>query len=108
MIAVARIKKGPAVYVLRCRDGALYVGMSTDVKARVATHNAGRGAKALRGRLPVTLVMVVRCKSASDARRLEAALKRYRRADRLRLVDGDRALLRAAKTRAQRPRTTRR
>ena len=33
------------VYVVRCADGSLYTGISTDVPARVAAHNAGRGAR---------------------------------------------------------------
>lgn len=44
------------VYVLRCVDNSLYCGWSSDVKARVKTHNTGKGAKCLRGRLPVELV----------------------------------------------------
>ncbi|HHQ14876.1 MAG TPA: GIY-YIG nuclease family protein [Chromatiales bacterium] len=44
------------VYVVRCSDGSLYTGVSTDVPARIAVHNAGRGAKYTRSRLPVELV----------------------------------------------------
>ncbi|ACN13551.1 conserved hypothetical protein [Desulforapulum autotrophicum HRM2] len=46
------------VYLLRCNDGSLYCGVTTDVAARVATHNDGKGAKYTRSRLPVTLVAV--------------------------------------------------
>ena len=43
------------VYLLRCRDGSLYCGWTTDLAARLETHNSGRGAKYTRSRLPVEL-----------------------------------------------------
>ena len=44
------------VYIVRCADGTLYTGATIDLQARIETHNAGKGAKYTRGRLPVTLV----------------------------------------------------
>ena len=44
------------VYIVRCADGTLYTGATTDIQARIKVHNAGKGAKYTRGRLPVTLV----------------------------------------------------
>ncbi|MBP5448872.1 MAG: GIY-YIG nuclease family protein, partial [Spirochaetales bacterium] len=44
------------VYIVRCADGTLYTGATTNLQARIETHNAGKGAKYTRGRLPVTLV----------------------------------------------------
>ena len=46
----------PFVYIVRCSDGTLYTGWAVDVAARVKAHNAGRGAKYTRMRLPVKLV----------------------------------------------------
>lgn len=43
-------------YVLLCSDGSFYGGYSPDVAARVRTHNAGKGAKYTRSRLPVKLI----------------------------------------------------
>lgn len=43
-------------YILRCADGTLYTGYATDVARRVKVHNAGRGAKYTRTRLPVEAV----------------------------------------------------
>ncbi|MBQ8925472.1 MAG: DUF1653 domain-containing protein [Clostridia bacterium] len=43
-------------YILRCADGTLYTGYATDVGRRVKAHNAGRGAKYTRTRLPVEAV----------------------------------------------------
>jgi putative endonuclease len=67
------------VYVVRCTDGSFYVGIARDVAARLAAHDAGRGAKYTRGRGPVTLLARRRCQSKGDALRLELALKRLRR-----------------------------
>ena len=44
------------VYILRCSDGSLYTGVSTDVNRRVETHNKGKGAKYTRSRIPVSIV----------------------------------------------------
>ncbi|MEG2676465.1 MAG: GIY-YIG nuclease family protein, partial [Clostridia bacterium] len=41
------------IYILECADGTLYCGYTNDIVARVATHNAGKGAKYTKGRLPV-------------------------------------------------------
>lgn len=63
------------VYVVRCRDGSLYTGISTDVTARVARHNAGRGARYTRSRRPVELIYTETKRSRSTALRREAAIK---------------------------------
>ncbi|MCP4722977.1 MAG: GIY-YIG nuclease family protein, partial [Desulfobacteraceae bacterium] len=44
------------VYLLKCADLSLYCGITNNLKARIDTHNAGKGAKYTRGRLPVELV----------------------------------------------------
>jgi putative endonuclease len=44
------------LYIIRCRDGSLYTGIATDVPRRLAMHRAGKGAKYLRGRGPLSLV----------------------------------------------------
>src|SRR5262245_43543088 len=83
------------VYVLRCSDGSLYTGITVALDARVTRHNAGRGAKYTRSRLPVALAWSRRCPTATVARRVEHAIKRLARADKLRLIAGDAALWRA-------------
>ncbi len=77
------------VYVLRCGDGSLYTGVSTDVAARVATHNRGRGARYTRSRLPVALAHVEKKRSRSAALRREAAVKSLSRTDKLKLIDSE-------------------
>jgi putative endonuclease len=68
-----------SVYLARCSDGTLYTGIALDVTARIAAHDAGRGARYTRGRGPLTLCAVRRCASKGDALRLELALKRLPR-----------------------------
>jgi predicted GIY-YIG superfamily endonuclease len=74
------------VYVVRCADGSLYTGISTDVVARVAAHNAGRGARYTRSRRPVEVVHTERKRSQGTALRREAAIKALSRAQKMTLV----------------------
>lgn len=75
------------VYLLECRDGSLYTGVTTDVAARVATHSAGEGARYTRSRLPVTLVYSENVTDRSSALRREAAIKRMSAANKRLLVN---------------------
>ena len=79
------------VYIVRCVYGTYYTGYTNDLKRRIAMHNAGRGAKYLRGRGPVTLVYVKACRSLGTALKTECALKKKSRAEKEKLVrkDGD-------------------
>ncbi len=76
------------VYVVRCRDGSLYTGISTDVEARVARHNDGSGARYTRARRPVRLLYTERKRNRSYALRREAAIKSLSRAEKIDLVAG--------------------
>ena len=64
------------LYLLETAKGALYTGITTDVARRLVEHDAGRGAKALRGRGPLVLVHHEVVGSRAEALRLEAAVKR--------------------------------
>ncbi len=74
------------VYIVRCSDASLYTGVTNDPAKRLAAHNAGRGAKYTRSRLPVALVHIERkrCKGAALAR--EALIKRLSRHTKLALI----------------------
>ena len=65
------------VYVLRCGDGSLYTGITTDVPRRLAEHASGgpRAAKYLRGRGPLSLAFSVRVEGKSAALALERWVK---------------------------------
>ena len=67
------------VYIVRCADGSLYTGYARDPERRVATHNAGRGARYTSGRRPVRLVYVESFDAVGDALRREYELKRWPR-----------------------------
>lgn len=64
------------VYILRCSDGSLYTGISTDVQRRFAQHAAGRGAKYFRGRSPRRIVYLESGHDRSSASRREMAIKK--------------------------------
>jgi putative endonuclease len=78
------------VYVLRCRDGSLYTGITTDLRRRLAAHRAGRGARYTRARLPVRLVYREPIGTRAAALRREAAIKRLPRPAKLSLVSSRR------------------
>ena len=75
-------------YILRCRDGTLYTGTSSDVDRRAAVHNSGKGAKYTRGRGPVEVVYREECADKPAALRREYAIKRLTRAEKLALIAG--------------------
>ncbi|MDQ3677043.1 MAG: GIY-YIG nuclease family protein [Actinomycetota bacterium] len=74
------------VYLLRCRDGTLYCGWTTDVQHRLAAHRNGRGSRYTASRLPVQLVLAQPMSDRSAARREEARIKRLTRRQKLELV----------------------
>ncbi len=74
------------VYILRCSDGSLYTGWTNDPEHRLAVHNAGRGAKYTRSRLPVELVRLEEYNSREEAMKREAALKKLSRKEKLELI----------------------
>jgi putative endonuclease len=75
------------VYLLRCRDGSLYCGWTTDIDRRLAAHRAGRGSRYVASRLPVELALAQPMSDRSAARREEVRIKRLSRAQKLALVD---------------------
>ena len=88
-----------SVYIVRCCDGSLYTGVSNDVSARVQRHNDGTGARYTRSRLPVKLVWRKGVTDKSAALRLEAAMKKLSRPQKVALL-----LKASARRRAQRAR----
>jgi putative endonuclease len=64
------------VYLLRCADGSLYCGWSTDPERRLREHQRGVASRYTRARLPVELVWSRVCASRSEAMREEVRIKR--------------------------------
>ncbi|HEV2973400.1 MAG TPA: GIY-YIG nuclease family protein [Solirubrobacteraceae bacterium] len=74
------------VYILRCRDGSLYTGWSTDVARRLARHRAGTASRYTASRLPVELVYEDAMDGRTAARREEARIKALDRRAKLELI----------------------
>ncbi|HET8937401.1 MAG TPA: GIY-YIG nuclease family protein [Polyangiales bacterium] len=75
------------LYIVRCSDGSLYTGIARDVHARIAAHDAGKGARYTRGRGPLTLCAMRRFRSKGAALSLEHAIKQLTRSDKERLIE---------------------
>ena len=75
------------VYMLRCRDGSLYTGVTTDVERRFAQHRAGTGAKYTRSHPPEAIVYREELPDKPAALRRELAIKGLRREGKLRLIE---------------------
>ena len=76
----------PFVYLVECNDGSLYTGWAVDVERRVKAHNAGRGAKYTKWHAPVKLVYTEEYPTRSAAMKREAEIKKWPRAQKLKLV----------------------
>jgi putative endonuclease len=76
------------VYLLRCADGSLYCGWTTDVERRVAAHNTGRASRYTARRVPVEVAAAWELESDGAARSLEWRIKQLTRAQKLALLAG--------------------
>ena len=75
------------LYILKCSDGSLYTGITTDLKRRVMEHNEGKaGAKYTRARRPVSVVYSRRFRNRSNASREESRIKSLTRSQKLELI----------------------
>lgn len=90
----------PFVYIARCSDDTLYTGWALDVQARLAVHNAGRGAKYTRTRRPVTLLYSEELPTRAEAMRRERQIKRLPREKKLALARKRTKLVRSQRRRA--------
>ena len=73
-------------YLLRCADGSLYSGYTTDLEKREQAHNRGNGAKYTRARRPVSMVYYETFPTKSEAMRRETAFKRMTRSQKEELI----------------------
>lgn len=74
------------LYILRCKDGSLYTGITTDVEKRLEAHRNGKGAKYTRGRVPLELVYREACGTHSEALKRELAVKSLTREQKQELI----------------------
>lgn len=77
--------KAAFVYMVRCTDGTLYTGWSTDPAARLRAHQSGKGAKYTRAHGAAALAYVEKCADRRAAMRREYALKQLPKAQKERL-----------------------
>lgn len=75
------------LYILRCGDGSLYTGITTDVDKRLKAHRSGKGAKYTRGRGPLELVYWENCGDYSAALKRELEIKALPREEKLKLTE---------------------
>ncbi len=73
-------------YILKCSDGSFYTGWTTDLKKRLAAHNAGAGAKYTRSRRPVEMVYYESFETRSEAMMREAEIKNLTREEKKKLI----------------------
>lgn len=74
------------VYIVRCQDGTLYTGCTTNIEKRIAVHNAGKGAKYTKTRTPVICVYQEQGIGRSWAQQREYTIKQMTRAQKLKLI----------------------
>ena len=67
------------LYILKCRDGTLYTGITTNLSRRITQHNNGTASRYTRSRLPVKLIFSEPCRNRSQALKKEYAMKQLSR-----------------------------
>lgn len=82
------------LYMLRCCDGSLYTGITTDVATRLEAHSTGHGAKYTRGRAPLTIAYTEVCGDHSTALKREIAVKKLTKEQKEALVAAYRSQIR--------------
>jgi predicted GIY-YIG superfamily endonuclease len=91
MVAAKKRKKKAAawmLYILKCRDGTLYTGITNDLLRRITQHNNGTASHYTRSRLPVKLVHQERCRGRSSALKKEYAMKQLSRKEKVKYIKG--------------------
>lgn len=75
------------LYILKCKDGTLYTGVTVDLKRRIGEHNSSKlGAKYTQTRRPVTLVYSKKFRNQSLAQKAEHQTKKLSRDEKLKLI----------------------
>ncbi|MFA6143114.1 MAG: GIY-YIG nuclease family protein [Candidatus Omnitrophota bacterium] len=74
------------LYILKCSDGSLYTGITTDLEKRLKCHNEGKASKYTRSRLPVKLAYKSSLQDESSARKEEARIKGLSRKEKLDII----------------------
>ena len=76
------------VYILECKDGKLYTGITNNLERRIKSHNSGNGCRFTKYRTPVKLLYSEDCLTKPDALKREARIKDLPREKKLGLIAG--------------------
>ena len=74
------------IYIAQCSDTSLYTGYTTNLKRRINEHNNKKGAKCLKGKLPITLVHSEKYTTKQEAMKREFEIKSWPRSEKLKLI----------------------
>ena len=74
------------IYIVQCQDKSLYTGITNNLEKRINAHNNKRGAKAVKGKLPVKLVYQERYNKKEIALSRESEIKSLKREAKLKLI----------------------
>ena len=80
--------KRPTVYILRCRGGLLYVGVTSSLELRLGQHSSQVGGSFTCAHRPCELVWFQECETMEAAISLEKQLKGWRREKKIALIEG--------------------
>lgn len=75
--------------MVECSDKTIYTGIATDIEARIAKHNSGKGAKYTRSRTPVVLKAMWKYEFKSEAAKAEYAFKKLSRLQKIQFINAD-------------------
>ena len=73
--------------MLECSDNSIYTGITNNLKERLKKHQSGKGAKYLRGRLPIKLVYEESFINRSEATKKEIHIKKMSKKEKKKLID---------------------
>ena len=74
------------VYILKCKDGSFYTGITNNLKKRLTNHKNGTGSKYVRSRLPFELVYSEEVQNKSEALKRELKIKGLSRKEKMKLI----------------------
>lgn len=74
------------VYILKCRDGSLYTGITNDPQKRLKEHISGKGGRYTRSHRPVKIAYLEKARGRSAALKREALIKKMKRGQKLSLI----------------------
>jgi putative endonuclease len=74
------------LYILKCREGSFYTGISNNLEKRLKQHSSGKASKYTRARLPVILIYTEEVDTKSQALKREIEVKSLTRTDKIKLV----------------------